>query len=405
MGNRVAIVTNAGGPGIVATDMTLTSGLRLAQLQKETVETLASHLPSTANLHNPVDIIGDASQDRYENALAAVIRDEGVDGALVILTPQSMTNALGTAEAVARIAKRTHKPILCCFMGIFDVSKGVQFLQENGIPVFRFPEDTAKAFGALYRFSNWLNRQHLALFSFDHDREKAGAIIADCLAKGKTRIGELEGNEILKCYGFNVLPTRLATSEEEALRIAEDMGFPVVMKISSAQILHKSDANGVKVGMKNGKDVRSAFKEILQNAAAYDPKAIIDGVIVQQFAPPGDEVILGVSRYPVFGPLLMFGFGGIFVEVLKDVAFRLAPIQRNEARRMIRSIKSIKLLEGFRGKPPSDITAIEKDMVRLSDLSVHHPEIMEMDINPLRVHGDGKGTTVADCRMVLSAVE
>jgi acetyltransferase len=404
MGNRVAIVTNAGGPGIVATDMTLTSGLRLAQFQKETLETLASHLPSTANLHNPVDIIGDASQDRYENALAAVIRDEGVDGALVILTPQSMTNALGTAEAVARIAKRTHKPILCCFMGIFDVSRGVQFLQENGIPVFRFPEDTAKAFGALYRFSNWLNRQHLALFSFDHDREKAASIIADCLAKGKNRIGELEGNEILKCYGFNVLPTRLAVSEDEAVRIAEDMGFPVVMKISSAQILHKSDANGVKVGMKNGEEVKSAFKEILQNAAAYDSKAVIDGVIVQQFAPPGDEVILGLSRYPVFGPLLMFGFGGIFVEVLKDVAFRLAPIQRNEARRMIRSIKSIKLLEGFRGKPPGDITAIEKDMVRLSDLSVNHPEIMEMDINPLRVHGDGKGTTVADCRMVLSAV-
>ncbi|MBU4317323.1 MAG: acetate--CoA ligase family protein [Proteobacteria bacterium] len=405
MGNRVAIVTNAGGPGIVATDMTLNSGLRLAQLQKETVETLASHLPSTANLHNPVDIIGDASKERYENALAAVIRDEGVDGALVILTPQSMTNALGTAEAVAKIAKRTHKPILCCFMGIFDVSKGVQYLQENGIPVFRFPEDTAKAFGALYRYSNWLNRQHLAQFTLEHDRERAAAIIADCLAKGKTRIGELEGNEILKCYGFKVLTTRLAVDEDKAVSLAEEIGFPVVMKISSPQILHKSDANGVKVGLKNIDEVKAAFREILKNAAAYDASAVIDGVIVQAFAPPGDEVILGVSRYPIFGPLLMFGFGGIFVEVLKDVAFRLAPIQRNESRRMVRSIKSFKLLEGFRGKPRSDITAIEKDVVRLSDLSINHPEIKEMDINPLRVHGDGAGTTVADCRMVLTALD
>ena len=232
-GNRVAIVTNAGGPGIVATDMTVSSGLRLAKFSEETTESLASHLPVTANLHNPVDIIGDASQERYENALAAVIRDEGVDGALVILTPQSMTNSLETAKAVVRIAGPSHKPILCCFMGIVDVSLGVKYLQENGIPVFKFPEDAAKAFGVLYKYANWLNRPHLAQFSFSHDTQGAQSIIQDCLDKGKTRIGEMEGTQFLKCYGFNVMPTRLATDGKKAGEIADDIGYPVAMKIVS----------------------------------------------------------------------------------------------------------------------------------------------------------------------------
>jgi acetate---CoA ligase (ADP-forming) len=271
-GNRIAIVTNAGGPGIVATDMTMVSGLELARFKPDTIEALASHLPSTANLHNPVDIIGDASIERYENALGAVIRDENVDGALVILTPQSMTDVLGTAEAIARIARRSFKPIMCCFMGVVDVSPGVQYLQERGIPVYRFPENAAKAFGALYRYSNWLNRQHLAQYRLSFDQERAGAVIRDCLASGKTHLGELEGVEILASYGFTVLPTRLAASAEEAAAVASDIGYPVVMKIVSAQILHKSDAGGVIIGIENADAARKAFGTILTRARAFKPK-------------------------------------------------------------------------------------------------------------------------------------
>jgi acetyltransferase len=216
LGNRVAIVTNAGGPGIVATDVTVSAGLRLAEFNPETIETLASYLPSTANLHNPVDVIGDAAPERYEIALTAVIRDEGVDGALVILTPQSMTNAFGTAEAIVRIARRSHKPIICCFMGIVDVSTGAKYLQEHGIPVYRFPESAAMACGALYRYSRWLNRQQLAQFELKHDPAQATGIIAECLAAGTTQIGELVGNRLLECYGFRVLPTRLALSDDDA---------------------------------------------------------------------------------------------------------------------------------------------------------------------------------------------
>ncbi len=404
-GNRVAIVTNAGGPGIVATDMTVTSGLTLAKFNEETIETLASHLPATASLHNPVDVIGDAASDRYENALAAVIRDEGVDGALVILTPQSMTNALETAEAIARVTKRSHKPVLCCFMGIVDVSSGVKYLQENGIPVFRFPESAARAFGTLYRYSQWMNRQELAQFSLSHDSQKAGEIIADCLKQGKTRLGELDGLDILKCYGFDVLPTELAKTGAEAARIAENTGFPVVMKIVSPQILHKSDAGGVKVGLDSPQAVEAAFEKMLESAKAYSPDADIEGVLIQQMAAPGREVIFGCNRYPIFGPLIMFGFGGIFVEVFKDVAFRLAPIDRNEARRMVKTIKGYKLLRAFRGKPESDIETVEKLLVSLSDMTINHPEIKELDINPLLVHEKGKGATVADCRMILEAPE
>jgi acetyltransferase len=401
LGNRVAIVTNAGGPGIVATDMTIVSGLELAKFTETTVEALKSYLPATANFNNPVDVIGDAAQDRYENALATVIKDEGVDGALVILTPQSMTNAMGTAEAVVRIARRSHKPILCCFMGIIDVSAGVKYLQENGVPVYRFPEGAAKAFGALYRYSKWLNHQELAPFKLKHDREAARQIIEESLAAGKTYLSELEGTRLLQNYGFTVLPTVLATTAAEAVTHADGMGYPVVLKIVSPQIIHKSDAGGVKVNLADAEAVANAFETIIANAKAFNAQAHIDGVLVQKMAPKGQEVILGANRYPKFGHLLMFGSGGIFVEVYKDVTFRLAPITRNSARFMVRGIKGFTMLNGFRGLAKADIAAVERMLVCLSDLVTDNPEIKELDINPLLVHPQDQGATVADCRFIL----
>ena len=399
-GKRVAIVTNAGGPGILATDMTISSDLELATFKQETIDELASCLPLTANIHNPVDVIGDAPSDRYEKALSAVIKDEGVDGALVILTPQSMTNALGTAEAVVRVARRSPKPILCCFMGVVDVSAGVKYLQEHGYPVYKFPEDAAKALGALYKYSHWLNREHLPPFRLAYDQERAREVIKRCLAAGRTRLGEVDGLELLECYGFSTLPTKLAKDEAEAMRIAAKIGFPVVMKIVSPQILHKSDAGGVVVGVKTEEEAKSAFARIMANAKSYDPKALLEGVLVQKMALPGDEVILGMNRYKI-GPLIMFGLGGIFVEVFKDVVFRLAPIDRDEAHRMVREIKGFRMFTGFRGRPKSDVEIIEMNMVRLSEMVVNHPEIIELDINPLLVHEEGKGATVADCRIIL----
>ncbi|MDY6830903.1 MAG: acetate--CoA ligase family protein [Thermodesulfobacteriota bacterium] len=405
VGKRIAIVTNAGGPGIVATDMTEVSGLELARFTPETTESLASHLPPTANIHNPVDVIGDADPERYQAALDAVIRDENTDSALVILTPQSMTNAIKVARVISKIARRTPKPVVCSFMGVIDVSEGVRHLQENHIPVYRFPENAAKAIAALYRSEQWVHRQSLAQFTFSHNKKRARQIFETCRKEGRTYLGELEGNEILACYGFSVLPTKLAETPDQAVAIAKEMEYPVVMKIVSPQIIHKSEAGGVKVGLKTDKEVTAAFDEITAGARAYNPKAHIRGVLVQKFAPAGQEVILGVNRYPGFGHLIMFGLGGIFVELFKDVVFRLAPIGRNNAARMIKSIRSFPMLDGFRGKPKSDVALLQKLLVCLSDMVMDNPEIVELDINPLIVHEQGKGATVADFRMVIDPAD
>lgn len=402
-GNRVAIITNAGGPGIVATDMTVSSGLELAQFSPQTVSNLKEHLPPTANFHNPVDVIGDATQERYERALTDVLKDDDVDGVLVILTPQSMTDALGTAKSIARVARGSRKPMLSCFMGVVDVSEGVRFLQEHGYPVFRFPEDAAKAFGALYRYSHWLNREPLKPFKLEHDRQRAEGIVRGLLRAGKSYVGELEGLDLLKCYGFNVLVTELAKTAPEAADIAEKIGLPVVLKIVSPRIIHKSDAGGVLVKLASRADVMAGFEQIVANAKRYSADAVIEGVLVQQMAPAGEEVIFGMNRYPIFGPLIMFGMGGVFVEVFQDVKFSLAPVTREEAVRMIHGIKGFKLLNGFRGRPKADIGVIERLLVSMSNLALNHPEIIEMDLNPLLVHPEGKGVTVADCRIILQA--
>jgi len=400
-GNRVAIITNAGGPGIIATDMTEMSGLKLAKFSADTDWNLHQLLPPTANFNNPVDVIGDASRDRYENALETVIEDDNVDCVLMILTPQSMTDAIGTAEAIVNTYHNSTKPIICSFMGVVDVSAGVKHLQKNSVPVYRFPEDAAMAMGKLYEATRWLGRQILPEYDFSFNAARASEIIDHCLAEGTMVLGENDGQELLSCYGFDIPAMKIAASASDAGNIAEEIGLPVVMKIVSPQILHKSDAGGVLVGLKTREAVETAFFEIMEASKSYHPDAEIKGVLVQKMVPPGQEVIMGVTKYPGFGHLLMFGMGGIYVELFKNVTFRLAPIGRNNARRMIRSINGFEALNGFRGKPKADIERLEQLMVGLSNMVTNHPQIKEMDINPLFVHEEGQGATVADIIITL----
>ena len=395
-GTNIAIVTNAGGPGIIATDMTENAGMNLAQFSEETVEELKRHLPPTANFNNPVDVIGDAARDRYENALTTVISDEGVDGALIILTPQSMTDAIGTAKAIAEISRRTLKPITCAFMGVVDVSEGVKILQRAGVPVYDFPENAAKVLGKLYLAHRWLSRRILPQYTLQVDAPRAGKLIRGFLDSGQTLLGEYEGCQILDCYGFKTLAMEIATTPADAVAIATRIGFPVVMKIVSPEIQHKSDAKGVRVGIREASEVEAVYTDIIACAGAYNKDATIRGVLIQQMSAPGEEVILGVKWDDQFGPMVMFGLGGIFVELYKDVTFRVAPFGRNTARRMVKSIRAFPILTGFRGKAHADVEEIEMSLVRLARMVEDHPEIRELDINPLLVHSKGEGATVAD---------
>jgi acetyl coenzyme A synthetase (ADP forming)-like protein len=375
-GNQIAIVTNAGGPGIMATDAAIRHHLALAELSDTTRKKLKRHLPPTANIRNPVDVIGDATHERYQAAIRDILMDEGVHGAIVILVPTAMIDILETAEIVPRVVKDIDKPVLCSFMGIVDVSEGVRYLEENGIPNYAFPEDAVRAMASMVRFGNLLRFQRRQIRRVDADRETAAHIIREKLgAKDRYFMTEREANEILLCYGFPILRSRLIQDSSQIKEAAEEIGFPIAMKISSPDIVHKFDAGGVRLKIKTLDEARKVFEEILQNAKRFNPSAQIQGVLIERMARVGLEIILGATMDPKFGPICMFGLGGTFVEALQDVTFRLAPMWEISAEIMIRSIKSYKVLRGIRGNPPADIEAIEDCILRLSQMVTDHPEI------------------------------
>ncbi len=401
-GNRIAIITNAGGPGIVATDTAIRHGLSLAQFSEATQASLKENLPPTANIHNPVDVIGDATHERYEAAIRAVMADPGVDGAVVILTPQAMTDILETAQIVPRVCQGLDKPLLCSFMGIVDVREGVAHLQDNGVPNYIFPEAAVRSLAAMVRYGERLKPSARWGRSVPADCSAARALIAEALAEAPSHLmHEHEASRLLACYGFPLLTSRLARAPEQVAAAARAVGFPLVMKIVSPQIVHKSEAGGVMVGIANLEEAEAAYQEILERAQRYDPQAQIEGVTLVSQAAKGVEVILGANRDARFGPMVMFGLGGTLVEVLKDVTFRLAPMWESSAENMIKGIRAYPVLKGLRGQPPADVAALKDCILRLSQMLEENPEISELDINPLMVYPEGQGCVVADCRMML----
>lgn len=401
-GRRVAIITNAGGPGIMATDAAIRHGLHLAQLTPKTTELLHKSLPATASIKNPVDIIGDAQHDRYEAAIRTVLMDKNVDCGVIILTPQSMTDIMATAEIVPRVILGVAKPVTCSFMGVVDVSEGVEYLEDHGIPNYPFPEAAVRALASICRYSEILAIPHRVFEEMPVDREGADRLIQSFLdVRDHRYLLEFEANQLLEKYGFPVLPSRLVQDPSELKEVLRELKPPVVMKISSPDVIHKFDVGGVKLDINTEHQAQKAYETILENVRAHYPDAQIQGIFVQKMAEKGIEVILGSKRDRKFGPLCMFGLGGTLVEVMKDVSFRLAPMWRASAEIMVRSVKAYKLLTGFRGQPPADIRAIEDCLLRLSQLVSNHPEIDELDINPMIVYAEGKGCVVADSRIVL----
>lgn len=400
-GNRVAIVTNAGGPGIMATDSCIRYGLEMAAFSEGTTAALKKALPPTANLSNPVDVIGDARHDRYEAAMAAVLADPGLDAVIAILTPQAMTAIEETARVIGEQAKASPKPVLACFMGIVDVSAGERVLEKWRVPHHRFPESSAKSLAAMARYAAWVKRPRTPVRSFPVDAAAARKVFAGAAAQGRAKLTDVEASAVLAAYGFPVLPVELCPDPEKAAEAAGRVGFPAVLKISSPEIIHKVDVGGVRLGLKNGQETREAAAAMLAEVARRAPGARIAGVTVQKMAPKGREVILGMKRDPQFGPILMFGLGGTYVEIFKDVTFRLAPVRELGARNMIRSIRAHPILEGTRGEKPADIPKLEELLERLSQLAVDCPEIAELDLNPVMVYEEGMGCSVVDARILL----
>lgn len=400
-GDRIAIVTNAGGPGILATDALEHAGLQLARFRPETIAALMADLPGAASAANPVDVLGDALADRYEHALRLVLADPGVDGVLVIVTPQAMTQIEKTAHVVGRVARQMEKPVLGCFMGESRIAAGITILQHYGIPNYPFPERAAAALAAMVRYRQERERPSYPPAHFKVDTAAVRKVLDETRAQGRVSIGDAEARAILQAYNFPIPPSRLAATPDEAIAAAEEMGYPVVLKIASPDILHKTDVGGVRLNLRSPGDVRDAFDLIVYRASRYVPGARIWGCLVQKMVPPGREVLIGISRDPQFGPLVAFGLGGIYVEALKDVVFRVAPFGPEEAAEMIREIRSYPLLEGVRGEPPADHTALVDALCRVSQLVTDFPEIAELDINPLIVYEEGRGAIALDMRLVL----
>ncbi|MCX5878458.1 MAG: acetate--CoA ligase family protein [Deltaproteobacteria bacterium] len=405
-GSRIAIVTNSGGPGIMATDALIRPGITMAQLSEETKKKLREKLPPTASVNNPVDVIGDADAKRYEAAIRYTLEDENVDGAIVILAPAATTEIMETAQILPRVAKDIDKPILSSFMGLVDVSEGVRYLEQNGIPNYVFPEEASRTMAAMIKYSENMKPhegRRREIFRLLEDQEKAAAVIAAKLSGRKEYfMTEKEAHELLMCYGFPLLKSRLVRDPSELASAIEEVGFPAVMKLDSPDILHKSDAGGVRLGIKSQEQAEKTFHEIIASAKRYRPSALIRGILLQQMAREGVEVILGSTRDPRFGPICMFGLGGIFVEALRDVTFRLAPMWETSAEIMVRSIRAYRVLQGIRGKPAADIKAAKLSILRLSAMVANHPEIAELDINPLILYPEGEGCVVADARIILS---
>jgi acetyltransferase len=401
--DAVAIITNAGGPGIMASDAIERAGLRLASLSKETIDNLRKVLPPAASAINPVDVLGDALAERYEKAIQLVSVDPDVGAIIVILTPQFMTQVEETARAIGKVVDQIHIPVLACFMGETNTRRGVSILTAHRTPNYLVPERAVSALKAMVDQRRWQEIPLPEFKIFPADQGGVSEIFQKVREEGRLEIGDAEARAILEAYDISIPESKLCKTAEEAVNFADEVGYPVVMKIASPDILHKTDIGGVRMNNNSASDVRDAYDLLTFRALRYMPDAEIWGCLIQAQVSGGKEVIIGMNRDSQFGPLVMFGLGGIYVEVLKDVSFRIAPFSSEEAIEMIREVRSFDLLRGIRGEIRSDIGAIVGSLLKVSQLVTDFPDIVELDINPLMVFEEGRGATAIDMRLVLAS--
>ena len=392
-GENVAVVTNGGGAGVITADEIAERGLELAQFTSETSRKLEDSMPDESGKSNPLDVIGDAGHDRYREALDAVIEDERVDSIIVILTPQANTEIEKTAKTVLKASEGTEKPVMTCFMGEKDVQGGIDILEENDIPDFEDPKDAVKALKEMNEYRKF-QEGFRDYREFGYDEEKAEKAL-------ENPSGYEDYEELLKAYDFNFPLTKVAEAPNPAAEAAQEVGYPSVMKIRSPDIQHKTDIGGVQTGIESRKEAKKAFNDIVDGVYDHKPGSEINGVLVQEQM-EGLEVALGMKRDPQFGPMIMVGLGGIYIEALHDVSFGIAPISEQEADQMIEELESSELFEGVRGEE-HDIKAVKEAIMKLGELAMNHEEIQALDINPLILKEDE--AFVADIEMEFEGSE
>jgi acetate---CoA ligase (ADP-forming) len=400
--NRVAIITNAGGPGVLTTDATVKSGLKLARFSEETTYALKRSLPATANINNPVDVIGDARADRYVAAISTVFKDDNVDGIFVILTPQSMTDIITIAREISNVASQFDKPVYTSFMGEADVASGIKILQRNEIPHYILPEAMCKPFYTVYKFNRHIQNVGVEItMPTIKTSKEAKEKIENFVHSGRKFLPEFEASKILAEYDIPVVESRLAHSAVEAGEMALEIGFPVVMKMMSEEIIHKFDVGGVILNINSQEGAENAYNQIIENINKNTPEASFQGIQISKQIEEGVEVILGIKNDPSFGDVIMFGIGGIFVEIFHDISFRVAPVSRETSLEMIHEIKASELLTGARGRKPADIEKLAETIISLSHFALDCPQVKELDINPLIVLEEGKGCIAVDTKIIL----
>ena len=381
---RTAVLTNSGGPGILVVDALEPHGLEVVELHADTVERLRQVLPAEASLRNPLDMIASATPQSYRIALESLLQDPNVDAVISIFVPPLGVQQTAVADAIiSGAATNPEKPVIAVLMGREGLPQGRAELAEARIPAYVFPESAARGLAALNRQREWLERNCPPHPPLPVQCAAGTAIVQRVMARGDTKLNELEALELLNCYGIATAPARLVHDAQQAQASAAELGMPVVLKIVSPDIMHKTDVGGVRVGLQHAEDVRAAYEEIVHSATSAVPGARLEGVLVQKMVSGGRELIAGVTRDPLFGPLVMFGLGGIYAEALRDVAFRIAPVADTDADDMIESIRARKIIEGMRGQPAVARGALRDVLRRLSQMAIDIPQIQELDLNPL----------------------
>jgi 4-hydroxybutyryl-CoA synthetase (ADP-forming) len=397
---ELVIVSNAGGPAIISTDSCSKLGIKMAKIE-EIRSKIDAVIPPWGSSRNPVDIVGDADFNRFENVLNEVLQHKNVGSVISMCTPSATLDYDKLAEVIVKMSKKYKKTMLASLMGLDEGITNREILADGDIPYYTYAEGSIRALKAMLRFVDWIKTPSGKITKFTVNKSKAKKIFDQVKKEKRTSLLEEEGQEILRAYGFPLPKSILAKNEKDAVKSARKIGYPVVLKIASPQIIHKSDAGGVKVNLTNDKDVTTSFREIVKNAKKYNKKAEIKGVLVNEMIKGGKEMIIGSKLEPGFGPVVMLGMGGIYVEILKDVTFKLAPMTDVESNDMISSIKTKKLLEGVRGEKPSDLKKLSECIQRLSQLVTDFEEIKELDMNPVLVMEKGKGCKILDVRIGL----